>query len=86
MTEQHDDKPIINDNVFVPEEGQRGLLCCNKKSFRCPSLCYEQSSSSSENISRAFDLLFEEVMKIRNKNILYGTKEVNSNLRESLIV
>ena len=26
-----------NDDIFVPEEGQRGLMCSNKKSFRCPA-------------------------------------------------
>lgn len=26
-----------NDINFIPEEGQRDLLCSNKKSFRCPS-------------------------------------------------
>ena len=57
-----------------PKGGQRGLLCSNKASFRCPSLSYEQSKSSG-NLNRAFDLLFEEVMRIRkikkhiNKNI-----------------
>jgi hypothetical protein len=35
------DKLHINstsDNNFVPEEGQRDLMCSNKKSLRCPSL------------------------------------------------
>lgn len=35
MSKLHN-KPINDDN-FVPKEGQRGLLCSNKKSFRCPS-------------------------------------------------
>lgn len=35
MNTLHNDP--INDDNFVPKEGQRGLLCSNKKSFRCPS-------------------------------------------------
>jgi hypothetical protein len=31
------DKRFINDNIFVPEEGQRDLLSSNKASLRCPS-------------------------------------------------
>jgi hypothetical protein len=27
-----------SDKDFIPEEGQRDLLCRNKKSLRCPSL------------------------------------------------
>ena len=27
----------INDKNFVPDEGQRDLMCSNKRSFRCPS-------------------------------------------------
>ncbi len=29
---------LIGDHNFVPEEGQRDLLCRNKESLRCPSL------------------------------------------------
>ena len=61
MEGQHD-KPL-NDINFVPKEGQRDLLCCNKKSFRCPSLSYEHVELQG-NIDKAFDLLFEEVIKI----------------------
>jgi hypothetical protein len=35
MDELH--KRLNNDIKFVPKEGQRDLLCSNKKSFRCPS-------------------------------------------------
>ena len=47
-------------------EGQRELLCSDD-SFHCPSLGYEQATSSdSENrINTAFDILFQEVMNIR---------------------
>lgn len=33
----------ISDNIFVPEEGQRDLMCSNKESLRCPSLCLRGS-------------------------------------------
>jgi len=35
MKRQH--KRLRGDSFFVPGEGQRDLLCCNKKSLRCPS-------------------------------------------------
>ena len=37
-----------NDNIFVPEEGQRGLMCSNKKSFRCPSSGIKINNQSEE--------------------------------------
>lgn len=46
-----------------PKEGQRGLLCNNRVPYRCPSLDYKHISSS-DKLDKAFDLLFEEVMKI----------------------
>ncbi|MBA3733380.1 hypothetical protein H0W91_03320 [Patescibacteria group bacterium] len=39
MSKLHN-KPI-DDNIFVPKEGERGLLCSNKKSFRSPSFGIE---------------------------------------------
>ena len=55
----------LNNDVFVPKEGQRDFLCNNKSSFRCPSLSYKFSGNS-ENIDRAFEVLFEETLKNRN--------------------
>jgi len=42
-------------------------MCSNKKSItHCPSLCYKYVVPPSEDIlDKAFDLLFEEVMKIK---------------------
>ena len=34
-----------NNEKFIPNEGQRGFLCNNKSSFRCPSLCLNESLS-----------------------------------------
>ncbi len=39
---------LINDAVFVPEEGQRDLVCSNTKSFRCPSLGINSNQVSEE--------------------------------------
>ena len=56
---------------FVPKEGQRQLLCDNKALLRCPSLDYEvvETTDSAIRVSRAFGLLFQEVIKIRQSKI-----------------
>jgi hypothetical protein len=65
MTSLH--KKLNNDD-FVPKEGQRGFLCSNNQSFRCPSLSYKFSANE-EKLNKAFNLLFEEVTnnKINNE-------------------
>lgn len=40
-----------NDNIFVPEEGQRGFACSNKKSFRCPSFGIINPNNVSEDVA-----------------------------------
>jgi hypothetical protein len=35
---------LIIENIFVPKEGQRGLLCSNKESIRCPFLGINNNS------------------------------------------
>lgn len=37
---------------FGPKEGQRGLLCSNKRSLRCPSLGYEQKGPTLLTVER----------------------------------
>lgn len=49
MSEQHDKS--ISENIFVPEEGQRDLLCCNKKSLRCPSFGIKNPNFVSEDVA-----------------------------------
>ena len=66
MDRQHD-KPIGDHDHFVPKEGQRDLLCCNKKSLRCPSLRYEHIESE-ELLNKAYDHLFAELVKTRKQN------------------
>lgn len=62
MSKLHN-KSII-DKEIVPKEGQRGLLCSNNESHRCPSLDYKCITPSEDMVDKAFDLLFEEVMKL----------------------
>jgi len=58
---------IIDNNNLEPKEGQRDLMCSNKESIRCPSLDYKYVTASNNEVDKAFDLLFEEVMKL-NEN------------------
>ena len=55
---------LICDDKLVPKEGQRDLLCSNNESHRCPSLDYKCTTPSEDMVDKAFDLLFEEVMKL----------------------
>jgi len=66
MNELH--TKLIDPIQFEPKEGQcDDFVCSNKKSItHCPSFGYKYVSPSSEDmIDKAFDLLFEEVMKIK---------------------
>ena len=67
MKELHE--RLIDNINFEPKEGQRGNLSCSNegKSIRCPSLDYKYVASSEYEVERAFDLLFEEVMKLNKK-------------------
>jgi hypothetical protein len=62
MDEQHkrDETQQIN---IESGEGQRDLLCCNKGFSRCPSLEYRYLNTNEENLNKAFDIIFEEVIK-----------------------
>jgi hypothetical protein len=60
MEGQHD--KLKSEKDFVLKEGQRDLLCCNKKSLRCPSLNYEYVEAK-EKGRRAFKILFDEMFK-----------------------
>jgi len=59
----------LHDKFFVPKKGQRGLLCSNKKSCRCPFLVYEYVEDP-EKLDKAFDFLFEELFRSDNKTNL----------------
>lgn len=66
MNKLHD--KLIDHKNFEPREGQcDDLACSNKRSItHCPSLGYEYVTPTYEDaIDKAFDILFEEVMKIK---------------------
>jgi hypothetical protein len=58
---------LIDPNQFEPKEGQcDDFACSNKKSIpHCPSLDYKCVTPSEDMVNKAFDILFEEVMKIK---------------------
>lgn len=47
------------------KDSQQGFLCSNENLSCCPSLDYNYISSSEETINKAFDILFEEVMRMK---------------------
>ena len=51
--------PISDNNNFVPKEGQRDLMCSNKESLRCPSLCIINNSSENESLNYLASILVE---------------------------
>lgn len=61
IKKQHNSFKSIGKKVD-PKEGERRLLCCNKANVRSPSLEYEYLPHS-EKLNKAFDILFEEVIK-----------------------
>ncbi|MDP1728480.1 MAG: hypothetical protein Q8M15_16975 [Bacteroidota bacterium] len=68
MEEQHEKENTKEKNI-ESSEGQRILSCCNEGISRCPSLEYKYVESSGDKVNKAFDLLFEEVMKLNGKLI-----------------
>ena len=48
-----------------PKDLQQDFLCSNENLSRCPSLDYYYIATSEETINKAFDILFEEVMKMK---------------------
>lgn len=56
---------LIDNKNFEPKEGQcDDLMCSNKKSVtHCPSFGYKHIASSENVIDKAFDILFDEVLK-----------------------
>jgi hypothetical protein len=67
MSKLHKGSKNIGANV-ESKEGERGPLCSNKANVRSPSLVYTYIPSS-ENLDKAFDLLFEEVIRNNHTNL-----------------
>ncbi len=72
MTKLHKE---LNNDRFVPNEGQRDFLCNNKSSFRCPSLCYEYSGSE-ENLDKTY-IDLESSFSFENVKIVKNSKSVS---------
>jgi hypothetical protein len=70
MNSQHRKLKSDNNN-FVPEEGQRDFLCCNKESLRCPSLGVTETKLSEETI-RAVRELGAILRRIHDQRISEG--------------
>jgi len=51
-------KSKTDDTKIELKKGQRRLLCSNKSSYRCPFLEYHYIESS-DNLNKAFEILFE---------------------------
>lgn len=60
-----------NSNTLEPSEGQPYTSLRNTKaSDGCPSLCYEEAEDTDqEDIDRAFDGIFEEIIRLNNMDI-----------------
>jgi hypothetical protein len=70
MNSQHRKLKSDNNN-FVPEEGQRDFLCCNKESLRCPSLGVDEVVLPDETV-QAMKELGEILRGIHNRLISEG--------------
>ncbi|MCW3127836.1 MAG: hypothetical protein JWO03_3494 [Bacteroidetes bacterium] len=70
MNELHNE--LISGEIFVPKEGQQGLLCSNKKSLSCPSLSYTYIQNEAK-VHKAFDILFEAIRRLDNESMYDDT-------------
>ena len=69
----------LNNDKIAPKEGQFDFLYGDKT---YPCLDYEYVASE-ENLNRAFDILFEETLRIRKENAKYKNIKINSYLCQS---
>jgi len=63
-----------------PNEGQRGLLCSNKASLRCPSL--SSSSTLSKDTLDALEGLGDILRSIHNRMISEGYEIADGNIQK----
>lgn len=73
MTELH--KSQYDIPQFEPSDGQRGLLCSNRASLRCPSLGFNQPLS--EETLNALEELGDVLRSIRKRMLSEGYDIVN---------
>lgn len=76
-------KSLYNDTEKLePNKGQRGLLCSNNESLRCPLLGLE--GSLSKNTLEALDELGGVLERIQNRVIREGYKLTDKNIFEKI--
>ncbi|PJE51578.1 MAG: hypothetical protein COV29_00255 [Candidatus Yanofskybacteria bacterium CG10_big_fil_rev_8_21_14_0_10_36_16] len=57
-------------------EGQRGFLCSNKTSCRCPSLCYKASSVlDPKSLEQAYFRIFDWVLENKDSKLWKKQKD-----------
>ncbi len=66
----------FKDDILVPKEGQRDLLCSNKESIRCPSLGFNKEISDEEK--EAFKVLLKDLAKTFINSVLEEHDEQNN--------
>ena len=74
MNELHSE---LNNDAFVPKEGQRDFECSNKRSFRCPSFGIKNSNMSEDVALDYFASILVEAFldkKEYERNQLYKSK------------
>ncbi len=67
---------------FEPNEGQRGLLCSNKASLRCPSL--SSSSILSKDTLNALEELGDVLRHIHKRLVSEGYEIVDGSIRKKM--
>ncbi|TAN36362.1 hypothetical protein EPN27_01810 [Patescibacteria group bacterium] len=82
MNELH--KGQYDASKFEPNEGQRGLLCSNKASLRCPSL--SSSSTLSKDTLSALEELGDVLKSIRKRMYTEGYEIVDGVVRKAVTV
>lgn len=66
-----------NSNIFVPKEGQRNLMCSNKKLLRCPSFGYNHVEKENEEelaLDYLAKLLVEEFLNKKYEHRKHSRK------------
>lgn len=81
MSELH--RSQYDASEFEPNEGQRGLLCSNKASLRCPSLSL--SSTLSKDTIEALEELGSVLLSIRKRMHTEGYEIINGVVQKTEI-
>lgn len=74
-------KPI-NDDIFVPNEGQGGSLCSNKASLHCPSL--NSNSPLSKETLNALEELGDVLRGVHKRMVSEGYEIIGGIIRKKI--